>query len=580
MSKETSSTPKNLPKSETGKPASKQETPVKQLDDKDAEFRSMITSFCQQSVKDQEDNRAAISELRSAMASLSKQPPQETSFSLDEAESPYEDRSKGNRRSTIFFGQSSPTSEKQSLSQQSRIQVLQTDIVYDKELKVSSLEGLQYLAKQMQLLASKYPGREIKMAHMVAFNLRPHVVANWNSYRFKLSQLDGQEYEEIMVEDWLSFSNSTVQEILIEAARPRTKELYSRELILFLGKSIPQSPDINTDNFSKVFYGPLMRSLNDLLNLYNLLSEETSPLSNNAAKMPVGTYGTKDSPGHISLWIISLGSQKESILQWLGKDNLSKHKSLESAVKFIRFKLMEGRSHSEARQDFDSQLTPMRWSELRHTQGESYSRHQTATSTASNVPSQRVVDVHKTRPAFRTNFSALCSSTTVNTEEQTRIVDVTQENDSDDQDEDIEESDYSIYRSHDISTATITEENPYHQDETLLTALNTNNPSNSSRAAIAATFRGYCCELFVLGKCSQSKNCPNDHSSAAQERCLQSFNLLSKRELTAHSQLPPWSSTSNAPPRPDYRKGFSTSQSSGKYDSPFGRSPHPPSKPN
>ena len=51
----------------------------------------------------------------------------------------------------------------------SNIQVLQADIVYDKELRISSLEeGLQYLARQLQLLPSKYPGREIKMAHMVS----------------------------------------------------------------------------------------------------------------------------------------------------------------------------------------------------------------------------------------------------------------------------------------------------------------------------------------------------------------------------------------------------------------------------
>jgi hypothetical protein len=138
MSKEASSNPKNPPKSEPGKNSPKKEILIEQKEDKDAEFRSMITSFCQQSVKDQEDNRAAISELRSAISALSKQPPQETSFSLDEAESPYEDRSKSNRRSTIFFGQSSPTREKQSPTQQPRIQVLQTDIVYDKELKISS----------------------------------------------------------------------------------------------------------------------------------------------------------------------------------------------------------------------------------------------------------------------------------------------------------------------------------------------------------------------------------------------------------------------------------------------------------
>ena len=576
MSKETSSISNNAPKLEPGKPAIQQDIPKDQKDDGNAEFRAMIMEFCQQSTRDQGTNRAEMSELRSAIASLSKQPLQESPFSLNEIESPYEDRSKSNRRSTIFFGQSSPTNERKPSTAQPSIQILQNDIVYDKELKVSSLEGLQYLSRQMQLLSSKYPGRDIKMAHMVAFNLRPHVVANWNSYRFRHSQLDGRDYEEIMVEDWLSFTNSTVQEILIEAARPRTKELYSRELILFLGKSIPQSPDINTDNFSKLFYGPLMRSLNDLLSLHNLLLEETSKLSNNADKMPVSTYGTKDSPGHISLWIISLGTQKDAILQWLGKDDLTKHKTLESAVKFIRFKLMEGRSQSEARQDFDSQLTPMRWGELRHTQGESYARHQTVNTTTSISPHQRSADVQKARPAIRTNFSAITSTASIDTEEQNVSENFTYENDSDDQDVDGEVSDYSIYKSHQIPAVT-NEVNPYNHDESILTALTTINPS---RAAIAATFRGYCCELFVLGKCSQSKNCPNDHSSAAHERCLQSFNLLSKRELTAHSQLPSWSQTQNTAPRPDYRKGSSTLQSSNKYDSPYTKSIHPPSKPN
>ena len=88
---------------------------------------------------------------------------------------------------------------------------------------------------------------------MVSYNLRPHVVANRNSSCFKLTQLTGIAYEEVMVEDWLSFPNSMVQEIYVETARPRTKEVYTKELILYLGKDIPQSPDINTDNLSKLF---------------------------------------------------------------------------------------------------------------------------------------------------------------------------------------------------------------------------------------------------------------------------------------------------------------------------------------
>ena len=55
-----------------------------------------------------------------------------------------------------------------------------------------------------------------------------------------------------------------------------------------------------------------------MLHLYDLLSEETSNTSNNKSKMPVSGYGTRETPGHIALWLISLGSQKETIQQLLG----------------------------------------------------------------------------------------------------------------------------------------------------------------------------------------------------------------------------------------------------------------------
>ena len=39
---------------------------------------------------------------------------------------------------------------------------------------------------------------------------------------------------------------------------------------------------------------------------------------------------------------------------------------------------MEGRLNSEARQDFDAKLSPVRYEDIRHTQGESYNRQQTS----------------------------------------------------------------------------------------------------------------------------------------------------------------------------------------------------------
>ena len=152
----------------------------------------------------------------------------------DFTDTPITDRYEENRRSSMFFG-----SPYHSLQVQQQIQVLKVDIVYEKELKVSSLEGLQYLAKQLQLMPSKYPGREMKTAHMVSFGLRPHVKAAWNSHCYEEYMITGLEPQEVMVDDWLTLSNSAVNQMLLEPARPRTKELYARELILFLGKEIP-----------------------------------------------------------------------------------------------------------------------------------------------------------------------------------------------------------------------------------------------------------------------------------------------------------------------------------------------------
>ena len=119
--------------------------------------------------------------------------------------------------------------------------------------------------------------------------------------------------------------------------------------------------------------------------------------------MPTKSYGTKDSPGHIALWIFSLGHQKDAVLQWLGKDELVKQKTVESAVKYIRTKLMEARTQTEARQDLDAKLTPIRYEDIRYTQAESYQRHQMCQPTRQpfKTPDEKFSD---NRP--RSTFSA------------------------------------------------------------------------------------------------------------------------------------------------------------------------------
>ena len=509
----------NPKKEEPKKDESKKKIEVVKEDpatDSNFELKQMFAQFLILSKDNQSRNTIDIQELRDAILELKKG--NYLSPILEElTDTPTLNRPRGGRRSSMFFGMSQPPSSPLGPTTDTKpnIQVLQADIVYDKELKVSSLEGLQYLARQLQLLSSKYPGREIKMAHMVSYNLRPHVLASWNSYRYRESVINGAESSEIMVEDWLSLTNPEVQEILVEAARPRTKELYSKEIVIFLGKGIPQTPPINTDNFSSSFYAPLMKSLNDLLHLYDLMSPETSNHSANKSKIPVPGYGTRDSPGQIALWLISLGAQKEAVLQWLGKDELIKHKTIETAVKFIRSRLMEGRAQSEARQDFDAKLTPIRYEDLRHTQGESHTRLQT--STAGRPPF-----VTPRRHEHRPHLSSLVTSA----QPPSYAID-NEHNDDDTPDDEIDTDASSIH------------DDIHHDDDTLLAI---NSDINRSRSAVSDTYRGYCSELFVYGKCSrQHSGCTFDHSAAGQERCIQSFSLLTKRELQQHAQLEPWS---------------------------------------
>ena len=524
---------------------------VNPIVDPNLELKEMFAQFLISSNDNQLRNRNDIEELRDAIMDI-KTSTRQSPIREDFPDTPILDRDRFSRRSSMFFGMSQlppsplePTSYKPT---KQNIQVLQADIVYDKELKVSSLEGLQYLARQLQFLSSRYPGREIKMAHMVSYNLRSHVLAAWNSHRYLESLINGAEIDEIMVEDWLSLTNSEVQAILVEAARPRTKELYSKELVLFLGKGIPQTPSISTDNFSSMFYAPLMKSLNDLIHLNDLMSQETSNHSVNKSKIPVPGYGTRDSPGQIALWLISLGSQKDSVLQWLSKDELVKYKNLDLAVKFIRAKLMEGRAQSEARQDFDAKLTPIRYEDLRHIQGENHTRQQISTPSRPPFVTPRKYD---NRP--QSTFSSLAISTRLPT-----ISNDEEENDNDTLDDDVDND-------NNQTTENVNEGNEC--DEDVLLAINSD--INRSRAAVSATFRGYCSEAFVYGKCSrQHSGCTFDHSASGQERCIQSFSLLSKRELQPHGLLEPWS-TPRQDSTPVAKTNTYSSKSSGPTNGPW-----------
>lgn len=512
-------------------------------------LQDMFSQFLKTSEENQLRHQAELSAIKAVVDRLSENSSLDSTS--DHVETP-PDRRQTNRRTSIFFS-SAPSVDKTYVAPTQRlssatlgspltirpaaqttplaIQVLQAEIVYQNQMKVISLEGLLYLSKQLQIMHSRYPGREIKTAHMVAVPIRQNIVASWNSFQRNQTTSTGIEEPEVMVNDWLSFDNDLVQDMLLEAVRPRTRVQYSQEIVVLLLNATHQLTEITVENFSKIFFDPLMKSLQDLLHLHDLLSADTSNFSNNASKMPPTNYGTKENPGHIQLWIISLGSHKDAILQWLGKDELSKHKTLAPAVKYIRSKLMIGRSQSEDRQDFQQQLTPIKYDDIRKTQGEYHQRQQVYPSRNQHQasPSYRSYD---TKP--RSSMAALDFRDTTSDDYSSRSLNF-DDNDS------VPPMD--LTDNYETPSA---REN-YSEDSNTAASYCALSASQSYRTAISATFRGYCSELFVYGKCSKrDTGCAMDHSSAAQERCINSFVLLSKRELGMHADLPPWQLPSGA----------------------------------
>ena len=169
---------------------------------------------------------------------------------------------------------------------------------------------------------------------------------------------------------------------------------------------------------------------------------------------------------------------------------------------------MEGRAQSEARQDFDAKLTPICYEDLRYTQAESHTRHQISTPSRPPFVTPRKHDQHR-----QSNFSSLELSS-----RQTSTLIGNDHNDEDIEKEDVLE----------ISTEELddwNETNMTTTDNDSLLAMTAE--QHRSRSAVSATFRGYCSEAFVYGKClRQNSGCTFDHSAAGQELYILLYSVI------------------------------------------------------
>ena len=176
-----------------------------------------VSSFSRiAAVKDHTQNGRSKIELGSLRSPASFSQHDQTAFP---------DRQSDNRQTSMFLGSPLSNNSDQSTDHiKPQIAFIQSQVVYDVELKVSSLSGLRFLFQQQQRLATKYPHSEILISHMASFPSRQNVLATYNSRRYDQFIRNGEEPEVLMCEKWLTFDNKLVLEILVEPCRTRTRE--------------------------------------------------------------------------------------------------------------------------------------------------------------------------------------------------------------------------------------------------------------------------------------------------------------------------------------------------------------------
>ena len=226
---------------------------------------------------------------------------------------------------------------------------------------------------------------------------------------------------------------------------------------------------------------------------------------------------------------------------------------------------MDVRNQSEVKHDLDSRLTPVKYDDLHR--GESFTRQQTDSVPRHQYASHSPFCADRNQPTRYqlTKPSLAALHTYPNNLYQ------------DDEDDNSSIYEHSEDNEEDLSVAYVdTQENPpdsadpeyqTHYEPTLLSM-------GDVRNAIFSTYRGYCSELFVFGSCIKLlSGCKFDHSAATLELCIESFTLLSKRDLLQHGSLPtpPLRSTTPA----DHNNPFKSNRTYTPTVKPNGPLTHP-----
>jgi hypothetical protein len=267
------------------------------------------------------------------------------------------------------------------------------------------------------------------------------------------------------------------------------------------------------------------------------------------------------------------------MLNYLGKDESARFKTVPQQVRYVKAQLMLGRTLSQGRRDFDKKFAPVRLDTLRQHQGESHTRLQSSYNSHSpSAPSDRFqlrdrpvlprhvaprsflvpprdssshrlasstprsTSVHKSFAAMDFPLHSEIESTTGPDMDPSLFEDL---NDSDDGDAFAESDpytatdhidlDYNSYPQHKFSGPSHDVASSYSPATLAATA-----DPLTARGAIVSAFRGFCSELYVNGNCSRrTSGCNFDHSPEGLARCTTSFQLLASRNLKDHGELPP-----------------------------------------
>jgi hypothetical protein len=451
------------------------------------------------------------------------------------------------------------------------------------QFKARTFNQLFTFIERKHELRHKYPTSRLNIRLLVAAEIRQDVIGNWNLAKLSYdSELyPKRKTKQFKLNEWFILSDDITHSMLVEYCRPTSNNKFQQGVLQFCSYNIPQGNVVNVENFAKEYALHLTNSLSKLEFIYQNFYRDISGIYFDDRKdsygarcleiIPPEGFGTKDNRGLLYLWFQATGKHNQALLGLCeGFDIMKKFKKFSDGIRHINRCFMELTVQSHAYTRTIDKMSPIVTFQpkFNYDAKDSSNVYKSPSPAASNYNSSARTGF---KPGFLLNKS---NSSEAHGAKKLSNLDAIDQYDDDDADFNRQVGfrvpsvefvpEFEIDCDHDLEYDTerivmtpMPEQDASYGNEyiamlnteyaselakvpalnAVIAGLQSNHSASPRESSMASIFRGYCAKKFITGRCGDD-GCKFSHDAAGQELCIQSFYLLSKRQLDEHKKLP------------------------------------------